>query len=61
MQDVAHLMSRWSMLALSGKPLRTFSLGRSERLFGQGDPVTAIYFVEEGRLRLAGGRSTAGC
>ena len=40
------------MLGLDDTKLERRSLGRSEVLFRQGDRVTAIYFIEEGRLRL---------
>src|SRR6202790_1247067 len=40
------------MLALDEKTLERRSLARDEVLFRQGDKVTAIYFVETGRLRL---------
>jgi CRP/FNR family transcriptional regulator, dissimilatory nitrate respiration regulator len=40
------------MLALDEQVLERRSLTRNEVLFRQGDKVTAIYFVEEGRLRL---------
>jgi CRP-like cAMP-binding protein len=40
------------MLALDEQVLERHSLARNEVLFRQGDKVTAIYFVEEGRLRL---------
>jgi len=41
-----------SMLALDQDSLERRSLARNEVLFRQGDKVTAIYFIEEGRLRL---------
>jgi CRP-like cAMP-binding protein len=41
-----------SMLAIDEKALETRSLARNEVLFRQGDKVAAIYFVEQGRLRL---------
>src|SRR4029450_6995668 len=41
-----------SMLALHQDSLERRSLARNELLFRQGDKVTAIYFIEEGRLRL---------
>jgi CRP-like cAMP-binding protein len=41
-----------SMLALDQASLERRSLARNEVLFRQGDRVTAIYFIEEGRLRL---------
>jgi CRP/FNR family transcriptional regulator, dissimilatory nitrate respiration regulator len=41
-----------SMLALDQQALEQRSLARNEVLFRQGDKVTAIYFVEAGRLRL---------
>src|SRR5437899_5996624 len=41
-----------NMLALDQDSLRRRSLARNELLFRQGDKVTAIYFIEEGRLRL---------
>ena len=44
-------MSR-SFLALNQQALEQRSLARNEVLFRQGDKVTAIYFVEAGRLRL---------
>jgi CRP-like cAMP-binding protein len=40
------------MLALDQASLERRSLARNEVLFRQGDKVTAIYFIEEGRLRL---------
>ena len=40
------------MFALNQQALERRSLARNEALFRQGDKVTAIYFVEEGRLRL---------
>ncbi len=40
------------MLALDQKTLERQSLARNEVLFRQGDKVTAIYFIEAGRLRL---------
>jgi CRP-like cAMP-binding protein len=40
------------MLGLDEQTLETRSLARNEALFRQGDKVTAIYFVEAGRLRL---------
>ncbi len=40
------------MLALDQQALERRSLARNEVLFRQGDRVTAIYFVETGRLRL---------
>ena len=40
------------MLTLDQDSLRRRSLARNELLFRQGDKVTAIYFIEEGRLRL---------
>jgi CRP-like cAMP-binding protein len=40
------------MLALDQESLERRSLARNEVLFRQGDKVTAIYFIEEGRLRL---------
>lgn len=40
------------MLALDQKALARRSLARNEVLFRQGDEVTAIYFIEAGRLRL---------
>jgi CRP/FNR family transcriptional regulator, dissimilatory nitrate respiration regulator len=40
------------MLGLGEQTLETRSLARNEALFRQGDKVTAIYFVEAGRLRL---------
>ena len=40
------------MLALEQQTLERRSLARNEVLFRQGDKVTAIYFVETGRLRL---------
>src|SRR4029453_2448204 len=44
-----------SMLALHQDSLERRSLARNELLFRQGDKVTAIYFIEEGRLRLERG------
>jgi CRP-like cAMP-binding protein len=41
-----------SMLALDQASLERRSLARNETLFRQGDKVTAIYFIEAGRLRL---------
>src|SRR5437899_10434242 len=40
------------MLALDQQALERRSLDRNETLFRQGDKVTAIYFIETGRLRL---------
>src|SRR5712691_419208 len=40
------------MLPLDQQALERRSLARNEVLFRQGDKVTAIYFVEAGRLRL---------
>jgi CRP-like cAMP-binding protein len=40
------------MLALDQQALERRSLARNEVLFRQGDKVTAIYFIEAGRLRL---------
>jgi CRP-like cAMP-binding protein len=40
------------MLALDENALERRSLARDEVLFRQGDKVTAIYFIETGRLRL---------
>jgi len=40
------------MLALDETALERRSLARNEVLFRQGDKVTAIYFIETGRLRL---------
>jgi CRP-like cAMP-binding protein len=40
------------MLALDQQALERRSLARNEALFRQGDKVTAIYFIETGRLRL---------
>jgi CRP-like cAMP-binding protein len=40
------------MLPLDEKALERRSLARDEVLFRQGDKVTAIYFIEIGRLRL---------
>jgi CRP-like cAMP-binding protein len=40
------------MLPLDQEKLERRSLARNEVLFRQGDKVTAIYFVEAGRLRL---------
>jgi len=40
------------MLGLDEHALQRRSLARNETLFRQGDKVTAIYFVEVGRLRL---------
>ncbi len=40
------------MLGLDEQTLERRSLANSETLFRQGDKVTAIYFVEAGRLRL---------
>jgi CRP-like cAMP-binding protein len=40
------------MLTLDQQTLERRSLARNEVLFRQGDKVTAIYFVEAGRLRL---------
>jgi CRP/FNR family transcriptional regulator, dissimilatory nitrate respiration regulator len=40
------------MLALDPQALERRTLVRNELLFKQGDKVTAIYFVETGRLRL---------
>src|SRR5262245_22106357 len=44
------------MLALYQQALERRSLARNERLFREGDTVTAIYFIEAGCLRL--GRKT---
>jgi len=41
-----------SMLGLDEQTLERRSLARNEALFRQGEKVTAIYFVEAGRLRL---------
>ena len=40
------------MLSLDETNLERRSLARNEFLFRQGDKVQAIYFIEEGRLRL---------
>jgi CRP-like cAMP-binding protein len=40
------------MFALDEDKLERRSLGRNELLFRQGDRVQAIYFIEQGRLRL---------
>jgi CRP-like cAMP-binding protein len=40
------------ILGLGQQSLERRSLARNEVLFRQGDKVTAIYFVEAGRLRL---------
>jgi CRP/FNR family transcriptional regulator, dissimilatory nitrate respiration regulator len=40
------------MLALNEQTLERRSLARNEVLFRQGDRVTAIYFIETGRLHL---------
>jgi len=40
------------MLSLDETKLQRRSLARSEFLFKQGEKVQAIYFIEEGRLRL---------
>jgi CRP-like cAMP-binding protein len=40
------------MLALDQQALERRSLARNEALFRQGDKVTAIYFIETGRLEL---------
>src|SRR2546421_3784338 len=40
------------MLGLDEQALERRSLARNEALFRQGEKVTAIYFVEAGRLRL---------
>src|SRR6266446_9043759 len=40
------------MLPLDQQALERRSLARDEVLFRQGDKVTAIYFIETGRLRL---------
>jgi CRP/FNR family transcriptional regulator len=40
------------MLAFDQDSLERRSLARNELLFRQGDKVRAIYFIEEGRLRL---------
>src|SRR6266516_5029807 len=40
------------MLGLDEQALERRSLARNEALFRQGEKVTAIYFVETGRLRL---------
>src|SRR5437762_965332 len=40
------------MLGLDEQALERRSLARNEALFRQGEKVTAIYFVESGRLRL---------
>jgi CRP-like cAMP-binding protein len=41
-----------NMLALGQESLERRSLARNELLFKQGDKVSAIYFIETGRLRL---------
>jgi len=41
-----------SMLGLDEQTLERRSLARNEALFRQGEKVTAIYYVEAGRLRL---------
>ena len=41
-----------TMLSLDETNLERRSLARNEFLFKQGDKVEAIYFIEEGRLRL---------
>jgi CRP-like cAMP-binding protein len=40
------------MLSLDETKLERRSLARNEFLFRQGDKVQAIYFIEEGRMRL---------
>jgi CRP-like cAMP-binding protein len=40
------------MLSIDETKLERRSLARNELLFRQGDKVEAIYFIEEGRLRL---------
>jgi CRP-like cAMP-binding protein len=40
------------MLGFDPQTLERRALARNEALFKQGDPVTAIYFLETGRLRL---------
>jgi CRP/FNR family transcriptional regulator, dissimilatory nitrate respiration regulator len=50
--DRGKLTMPWSMPALDPRTLVRRSLDRNEVLFRQGDKVTAIYFVEAGRLRL---------
>jgi CRP-like cAMP-binding protein len=40
------------LLALDQQALERRTLARNELLFRQGDKVTAIYFIEVGRLRL---------
>jgi CRP-like cAMP-binding protein len=40
------------LLGLDEQTLERRSLARNEALFRQGEKVTAIYFVEAGRLRL---------
>jgi CRP-like cAMP-binding protein len=40
------------MLSLDETKLERRSLARNEHLFRQGDKVQAIYFIEDGRLRL---------
>jgi CRP-like cAMP-binding protein len=40
------------MLLLDETKLQRRSLARNELLFRQGDKVQAIYFIEQGRLRL---------
>jgi CRP-like cAMP-binding protein len=40
------------MLGLDEQTLERRSLARNEALFRQGEKVTAIYFVEAGRLRV---------
>lgn len=40
------------MLSFDEARLKTRSLARNEYLFRQGDKVQAIYFIEDGRLRL---------
>jgi CRP/FNR family transcriptional regulator, dissimilatory nitrate respiration regulator len=45
-------MSQWGISGIDEQALERRSLARNEALFRQGDQVTAIYFVEAGRLRL---------
>src|SRR5215472_8534623 len=46
------LVPESGMFSLDENKLERRSLGRNELLFRQGDRVQAIYFIEEGRLRL---------
>jgi CRP-like cAMP-binding protein len=49
---LSSIQNQRRMLSLDETKLERRSLARSECLFRQGDKVQAIYFIEEGRLRL---------